>query len=83
MYGIVFAKQAKKDLDRLPESQKKKVRDLALNVLRENPHSGKKLIGDLKGYFSLRINIRDRLVYRIDEEEQKVIVLMCKTHYER
>jgi mRNA interferase RelE/StbE len=83
MYEIVFAKQATKDLDKLSQAQKNKVKDLAIHVLQEDPQSGKKLVGDLKGYYSLRISIRDRMVYRINEDEKKVYVLMCKTHYGR
>jgi Txe/YoeB family toxin of toxin-antitoxin system len=82
MYTVLFAKQAKKDITKLSKSQRKKVRDLAINVLQVHPQSGKKLVGELRGYYSLRINITDRMVYRIDEDEKIVYVLTCKTHYD-
>jgi len=44
-------------------------------------NSGKKLIGDLAGYWSVRLTYRDRFVYRIDEESQTVFILRARTHY--
>jgi mRNA interferase RelE/StbE len=81
MYEIIFTKQAKKDIDKLTSKNKEKLKSIILNVIKINPKDGKKLIGELKGYYSLRLNIKDRIVYRINEEEKVVYIMMCKTHY--
>ena len=81
MYEILFTKQAKKDIDKLTSKNKEKLKSIILNIIRINPKDGKKLIGELKGYYSLRLNIKDRIVYRIDEDEKVVYIMMCKTHY--
>ena len=82
MFEILITKQAKKDIEKLTLKNKQKVKDLILNVLIKNPYSGKKLIGDLKGYYSIRLNIKDRIVYKIDEKNKIIYIMMCKTHYQ-
>jgi mRNA interferase RelE/StbE len=81
MYEVIFTKQAKKDIDKLTIKNKEKLKSMILNIIKINPKDGKKLIGELKGYYSLRLNIKDRIVYRIDEEEKVVYIMVCKTHY--
>ena len=86
MYQVYLSKQAMKDLDNLKASGlSQKVRAL-VDIIKENPFQNpppyEKLIGDLKGYYSRRINIQHRLIYGILEEEKTVKVLRMWTHYE-
>jgi len=81
MYEIIFTKQAKKDINKLSGKNKEKLKNIILNIIKINPYDGKRLIGDLKGYFSLRLNIKDRKVYKIDDDKKIVYIMMCKTHY--
>ena len=79
-------KHAKKDARKLAASGlKKKAQDL-LTVLKENPYQNpppyEKLVGDLSGAYSRRINIQHRLVYQVLEGEHVVKVLRLWTHYE-
>ncbi|MHB9037437.1 MAG: Txe/YoeB family addiction module toxin [Armatimonadota bacterium] len=85
-WRIVFTNQAQKDAEKVAASGlKKKVQSL-LDVLREdpfkNPPSYEKLLGDLKGAYSRRINIHHRLVYQVMVEEHTVKVIRMWTHYE-
>ena len=85
-WTVVFTKQAKKDAKNLAAAGlKARAQDL-LAVLAENPYrtppSYEKLVGDLAGSYSRRINIQHRLVYQILEEEKTVKVLRMWTHYE-
>lgn len=80
-YRVQFARQALKDLDRLTPKLREKVRQLCLEVLHENPHEGKRLVGELQGSYSLRLSYKDRLVYSIDETTKTVFIERCRTHY--
>ncbi len=81
MYKIIFSKQAKKDIQSLNVKQKIKLKNLFENIIMINPNEWKKLIWDLKWYMSFRLNFKDRIVYRINEQEKCVYVLMCRSHY--
>lgn len=87
-YKIFFDKEvAKKDISHLKAARlDKKAKDL-IDVLREDPFrsppSFEKLVGDLKGLYSRRINIKHRLVYQVFEEEKVVRILSMWTHYEK
>ena len=83
MYEVLFSKQAEKDKKLLKlAGLEKKTKDL-LNILStdslQTPPPYEKLLGDLKGKYSRRINITHRLVYKI--EGNQVIVLRMWTHY--
>lgn len=85
-WEIVFAKQALKDANKLAASGlKPKAQELlailATNPL-QNPPPYEKLVGDLAGGYSRRINIQHRLVYEVFTEEGVVRVLRMWTHYE-
>ena len=85
-WRLVYAKQAQKDAKKLaPAGLREKALDL-LNVLRNNPFQNpppyEKLVGDLAGAYSRRINIQHRLVYEVIEKERVVKVLRLWTHYE-
>lgn len=85
-WEVVFAKQAIKDAKKLTASGLKPKAQELLAVLAsdpfQNPPPFEKLVGDLAGAFSRRINIQHRLVYEVFAEEQTVRVLRMWTHYE-
>ena len=85
-WEVVYAKQAQKDAKKLASSGLKKKAQELLGVLKENPFQTpppyEKLVGDLNGAYSRRINIQHRLVYQVIEEERVVKVLRLWTHYE-
>ena len=85
-WGLVYTKHAQKDARKLAASRLKKKAQELLTVLKENPYQNpppyEKLVGDLGGVNSRRINIQHRLVYQVLEEEHAVKVLRLWTHYE-
>lgn len=82
-YNIVFTKQAVKDYQNILASPFKDKVYRLLQTLKSDPFQPpfEKLIGDLEGAYSRRINIQHRLVYRIEEETQRVIIIRMWTHY--
>ncbi len=68
------------------KSAKRRFVEKLLNILRENPFQNpppyEKLVGDLQGVYSRRINIQHRLVYQANKEQQIVRLLRMWTHYE-
>ncbi len=85
-WEVVFAKHALKDAKKLAAAGlKDKARDL-LEVLAQDPFQNpppyEKLVGDLEGAYSRRINIQHRLVYEVFKKERTVRVLRLWTHYE-
>ena len=85
-WKIAYAKQAQKDAKKLAASGLKPKAEELLQIIRVNPYqnppSFEKLVGDLDGAYSRRINIQHRLVYEIFVEERIVRVLRMWTHYE-
>ena len=85
-WRVVFTKQAQKDSKKLVPAGLKKKAAVLIDILRENPFQVsppyEKLIGDLTGAYSRRINIQHRLVYQILNEERVVKVIRMWTHYE-
>ena len=86
MYKLLFTKQAQKDARKLASSNLKKKAQELLDILEQDPFQDyppyEKLLGDLTGSFSRRINIQHRIVYQVIPEEQIVKVLRMWTHYE-
>ncbi|MEW5837389.1 MAG: Txe/YoeB family addiction module toxin [Pseudomonadota bacterium] len=85
-WRVVYAKHAEKDAKKLAAAGlKAKAQDL-LNILAadpfQNPPPYEKLVGDLAGAYSRRINIQHRLVYEVFPKERVVRVLRMWTHYE-
>jgi toxin YoeB len=85
-WKVVFARQAVKDAKKIAAAGlKTKAQDL-LSVLAvdpfQNPPACEKLVGDLEGAYSRRINIQHRLVYEVFRKERIVRVLRMWTHYE-
>lgn len=95
MYKIVFTKQALKDLEKLKSANILSKTKVLVDVIRDNPFQNppryEKLVGNLDGIYSRRINIQHRLVYQVYEEtftensiEYKGIVKIIRmwTHYD-
>ncbi len=84
-WQIVYAKQALKDAKKLSVSGLKQKAQELLAVLEKNPFQNpppyEKLVGDLAGTYSRRINIHHRLVYEVHVQEKVVRVLRMWTHY--
>ena len=80
-YRIRFTRQAGKDIKRLTPKLQDKLKDILRKRLAVDPYSGKALVGDLKGYFWLRLSYRDRVVYTIQDDELVVLVVRAKTNY--
>ena len=86
MWQVVFTKQAQKDAKRLSAAGLRSKAEGLIAVLRENPFMThppyEKLLGDLSGAYSRRINIQHRLVYQVLETEKTVKIIRMWTHYE-
>ncbi len=85
-WELYFTRQARKDARKLAASGlKEKAREL-LDIIRENPFHKpppyEKLVGDLAGAYSRRLNIQHRLVYQVLKEERSVKVLRLWTRFE-
>nr|WP_228043791.1 Txe/YoeB family addiction module toxin [Dolichospermum sp. LEGE 00246] len=85
-WNLVYTKQAQKDAKKLAVSNLKDKAQILLNIIQinpfQNPPQYEKLVGDLEGAYSRRINIQHRLVYEVIESENTVKVLRMWTHYE-
>jgi len=86
MWEVVFAKAVAKDAKKLAAAGLKSKAQELLNVLAndpfQNPPPFEKLVGDLDGAYSRRINIQHRLVYEVFKKEHTVRVLRMWSHYE-
>jgi toxin YoeB len=86
MWRVVFTKQAQKDAKKLFAAGLRPKAEKLIEILRENPCQAsppfEKLLGDLSGAFSRRINIQHRLVYQVLDHEKMVKVIRMWTHYE-
>ena len=80
-YEIRFTKQAHKDVQKLTPKLREKLKAVLRYQIAVNPYAGKPLVGELKGYFSVRLTYKDRIVYSIHEEERVVVVIRARTHY--
>jgi len=85
-WQLIYTKVAQKDAQKLVLSGLKEKTQILLCVLRENPFQNpppyEKLVGDLAGACSRRMNIQHRLVYQVLEEQHVVKVLRMWSHYE-
>jgi Txe/YoeB family toxin of toxin-antitoxin system len=86
MWQVVFAKAAAKDAKKLAaaglKSRAQELLDVLANDPFQNPPPFEKLVGDLDGAYSRRINIQHRLVYEVFKQEHTVRVLRMWSHYE-
>jgi toxin YoeB len=85
-WRLVYTKQAKKDAKRLSRSGLKPQAERLLAILKEDPYRTpppyERLVGDLAGACSRRINIQHRIVYQILDDIKTVKVIRMWTHYE-
>jgi len=85
-WSLVFVKQTQKDAKKLAAAGLRPKAESLLALLAENPYQSpppfEKLVGDLDGVFSRRINIQHRIVYQVLKRERVVKVLRLWTHYE-
>ncbi len=85
-WKLYYTKQAHKDARKLASSGLKDKAQELLRVIENNPYQNpppyEKLVGDLAGAYSRRINIQHRLVYQVLEEEKAIKILRLWTHYE-
>lgn len=86
IWEFVYTKQAQKDAKKLSSAGLKEKAQALLTILRGNPFQNpppyEKLVGDLSGAYSRRINIQHRLVYQVLEDQNVVKVLRMWSHYE-
>ena len=86
MYNIVYTKKAINDIPKLKSVKLDKKAKALIEIIKENPYKTpptyEKLMGDLTGAYSRRINIKHRLVYEVLEEEKIVKIISLWTHYE-
>ena len=85
-WRIVFTKKAQKDAKKLSASNLKAKAEAIIQILREDPYQVpppyEKLVGDLAGAYSRRINIQHRVVYQVLDDENTIKVIRMWTHYE-
>jgi Txe/YoeB family toxin of toxin-antitoxin system len=85
MYKIYYTKQALKDIKKIKNTPLEKKAKEIIALLQEDPFttppSYEKLLGDLSGAYSRRINIQHRIVYEVFEELQSVKILRMWSHY--
>lgn len=85
-WRVLFTRQAQKDARKLAAAGLRPKAERLLDLLAEDPYATpprfEKLVGDLAGTYSRRINIQHRLVYQVDDESRTVKVIRLWTHYE-
>lgn len=85
-WKLVYTKQAQKDAKKLASANLKDKALEILNILENDPYqsppSYEKLVGDLSGAYSRRINIQHRIVYQLYDEQKIVKIIRMWTHYE-
>ena len=86
MLQVIFTKQAQKDAKKLSTAGLRPKAEQLIEILSKNPYQTpppfEKLLGDLSGAFSRRINIQHRLVYQVLNNEKTVKVIRMWTHYD-
>jgi toxin YoeB len=85
-WRLIFTKQAQKDAKKISQSGLKEQAERVLELLKENPYKipprYEKLVGNLSGAYSRRINIQHRVVYEILDDIKTVKIMRLWTHYE-
>jgi len=86
MYNVELSRQSQKDLVNLKQAGLLMAARELVEIIKENPFQipppYEKLVGNLAGKYSRRINIKHRLVYSVLEEEKTIIILRMWSHYE-
>lgn len=87
MYNIKYSKEALKDIQRLKAVNLDQKAKALVDIMKENPFARppewEALQGDLKGYYSRRINIKHRLVYQVNQESKIVRIQRMWSHYDK
>ena len=87
MYQVVYTKTAVKDIPKLKAAHLDAKAKALIEIIKANPFQVpppyEKLVGDLNGAYSRRINVQHRLVYQVYEQEQAIKIISLWTHYER
>ena len=85
-YRIYYTKDAEKDIKSLKSAKLDVKAKKLIDILRDNPYQNpppyEKLVGDLKGLYSRRINIQHRLVYQVNDIDKTVKIISMWAHYE-
>lgn len=86
MYKVILSKKAVKDIEKLKSAGLSNKAKNLVDLLKKNPYANppsyEKLVGELEGMYSRRINIKHRLVYTVDQEAHLVKILRMWSHYE-
>ena len=86
-YKILYSKESQKDAKKLSKAGLSQKAQRLIDILKTNPFqefpSYEKLVGNLKGAYARRINIKHRLVYEVNKKEKKVRVLRMWSHYDK
>jgi Txe/YoeB family toxin of toxin-antitoxin system len=80
-YRIRFTKLAEKDVQKLSPKLQQKLKEILRNRIAIDPYGGKALMGELKGFYSMRLSHQDRIVYSIHDDELIVVLLRARSHY--
>lgn len=86
MYKVEFHKRALKDIEKLKENKLESKAKKLVEIIKENPFqnppSYEKLVGNLEGFISRRINIQHRLIYQVLEDKKVIRIISLWSHYE-
>ena len=74
-FEIKITKQALKDIKTLSPKLKIKLKNVLIEIISSDPFAGKILVGNLKGNYSYRLTLKDRIIYSIDEKERIVFII--------
>ena len=80
-YVIRFTREAAKDVEKLTPRLKTNLKQILLNKVSQAPYTGKKLVGELDGFYSVRLTYQDRIVYTIHDDTRNVVVHRARAHY--
>lgn len=85
-WRLVFTKQAQKDAKKIASLGLRSKAETIIKILKENPYqvppAYEKLVGDLTGAYSRRINIQHRMIYQVLNDEKVIKIIRMWTHYE-
>ena len=85
-WDVVYTKQAQKDAKKITAAGLRPKAEKLLNILKKDPFQQpppfKRLVGDLEGAYSRRINIKHRLIYQVIKDIKTVKIIRMWTHYE-
>lgn len=80
-YEVRFTREAVKDFHKLTPKLQQKLKEILSESVSKDPLCGKRLVGDLAGFFSYRLTYKDRIVYSVDEHARVITVHRTRTHY--